>query len=335
MSAQVRSRLRSRGGQGGYALILVLGALAVVTLVAATFAVRVDHLRRQVQSMQEYAQARHKAADAFEAALFHATTRPGGLRGFGIGTELLVADGRPYAMSSGAAVAVTDQRALLPVHPSDPQVLRRLVQGLGATPTEADALVDVLLDYSDTDDLKRLNGAEAREYAQLGLPRPRNEWLVSTRELGRMPLWRDRPEWVERMGLLTSTRVSGYLNPNLAPVPVLRAMLPTATTEQLALFDTLRREGPGFFSGLQAREATGLPLTGDEFLFHTSFEQAYTAWAPGMPTSVHVQVKMTPESPVSPWQILAVHSVPPLGPAPAGTAPAWPRFPLPLAHGGP
>jgi hypothetical protein len=335
VSARRRCTPSGSARQGGYALILVLGAIAVVTVVAANFAVRVDHLRRQVQSLQDYAQARLKAADAFEMALYHVSTRPGGSRGFGLGPELLVADGRPYALGSGAAVAVTDQRGLLSLHPDDPAPLRRLVQGLGASPSEADALVDVLNDYTDTDDLKRLNGAEAREYAQLGLPRPRNEYLVSARELGRMPLWRDRPNWVERMGQITSPRVSGYLNPNLTPLAVLRAVLPTATPEQLALFDTLRQQGPGFESGHQARQATGLPLTGDEFLFHISYEQAYTVWAPGMPTAVHVQVKMTPESPVSPWQIVAVYSVPALGRAPSGGPPSWPRFPLPLAHGGP
>jgi hypothetical protein len=330
----MRSRARrSFGRQGGFALVLVLGALAVVTLVAAYFASRVDHLRRQVQSLQEYAQARLKASDALELALYTVTTRPGGPAGFGLGAELVVADGRFHALGSGALVAVTDQRALVSINESEPQVLRRLVQGLGASPSEADGLVDVLLDYADTDDLKRLNGAEAQAYGQLGLPRPRNDWLISTRELGRMPLWRDRPQWVERMGQLTSTRVSGYLNPNLAPIPVLRAILPAATPEQLALFDRLRKQGPGFESGFQARELTGLPLTGDDFLFHTSFEQSYTVWAPGMPTSVHVLVSMTPESPVAPWQILAVHSAPAPGPQPAGAA--WPRFPTAIAHGSP
>jgi hypothetical protein len=331
-----RARLPRRLGrqaQRGYVLILVLTSLVVVGLVAATFATRVDHLRRHVQSLQDFANARLKATDAFEVALYHATTRPGGPRGFGLGAELVVADGRPYALPSGALVAVTDQRALLSLHNNDPIPLRRLVQGLGASPAEADALVDILLDYADTDSLKRLNGAEAPGYAQLGLIGPRNDWLVSTRELGRMPLWRERPQWVQLMGTLTSPRVSGYLNPSLAPMAVVRAILPGATPEQLDLFDRLRRSGESFVSAAQVREATGLILTGDEFLFHTSYEQAYTAWAPGMPTSLHVQVMMTPESPLAPWQVVAVHTAPAPGNPPAGSG--WPRFPLSLAHGSP
>lgn len=324
---------RGPASQGGYALILVLASLAVVTLVASYFASRVDQLRRQVQSLQTFALGQLQASDALEVALHHVATRPGGPRGFGLGAELVHADGRPYTWDGDALVAVRDQRGLLSVHETDATALRRLVRALGASPAEADALVDVLQDYTDTDDLKRLNGAESQDYARLGLPRPRNAWLVSMRELGRMPLWRDRPEWVQQMGQLASPRVSGYLNPNLAPLPVLRAVLPSATPEQLTLFDTLRRAGAGFEDGVQARQATGLALLGDEFLFHTSYEQAYTAWVPGLPTSLHVQVKMTPESPIAPWQVVAVHGAPPLGPAPPGAK--WPRFPSSLAHGGP
>lgn len=311
--------------QSGYALMLVLGSLALITFVAAHFASRVDALRRQVQSLQDYAHARLKASNALEVALFHVTTRPGGRQGFGLGPELVVADGRPYTMPDGAAVAVTDERGLLSLHVADLRVLQRLVQGLGASASDADALVDVLLDYTDSDNLKRLNGAEAPAYSLLGLPRPRNEWLVSTRELGRMPLWRDQPGRIARMGQLTSTRVSGFLNPNLAPLPVLRSLMPEASPDQLDLFDKLRQARGGFDNGHQAREATGLPLTGEDYLFHTSYEQAYTAWAPGMPTSVYLQVKMTPESPIAPWQVIAVHAAPPLGvQAPAR---AWPRPP--------
>ena len=310
----VQSPRRRAGAERGYVLVMVLAALALITFVAGQFAERVDALRRQAATLQDYANARLMASDALAAMLFHVATEPAGADGFGLPPRKVVADGRPYAWAGGARVAVLDQRALLSLNVVDRAALGRLLEGLGASPLQRDTLVDVLLDYTDTDTLRRLNGAEAPEYERLGLLPPRNDWLGSVRELARMPHWREHPEWLVAMESLTSARRTNILNPNLMPLPVLAARLPAATPEQLALFDTLRKADP-FVSGKAAQQATGLALSSEEFLFHTSDEVAIIAWAPGMPRALLVQLLFTRDDPRGPWQITEIHTVAPPGPA--------------------
>lgn len=312
----------------GFALVLVLAAVALMTFVASQLATRVDSLRGLAGAQQHQAEAERKMSDALALVLFFLSTQPGGPAGFGASAGSgVVADGRPYALPSGARVAVMDQRGLLSLNTFDRQVLGRVLARRVPAPAEQDALIDILLDYQDTDSLRRLNGAEAPEYASLGLPAPRNDWLVSVRELARMPLWRDRPEGMEPYEKLFSARRSGILNPNLMPLELVAALFPWASAEQLALFDSLRRDHP-FVSGKIAQGLSGLPLDSDNFIFYTSDELAIVVWAPGAPRAIQVQVLMRPEGLSGPWQVTESHSVSPE--ALSGEKPT--PFPLPTAN---
>jgi general secretion pathway protein K len=297
--------------QQGFALVWVLGALVLMTLIASQLAVRVESLRGHTQAVQLQIEAERKMSEALSVALYFLLTNPGGPAGFGTGPESsLIVDGRAYALPSGARVAVVDQRGLLSLTAFDRQVMARVIARRVPSPAEQDALIDILLDYQDTDSLRRLNGAEAPEYAALGLPSPRNDWLVSVRELARMPLWRDRPQDVEIYESMFSARRSGFLNPNLMALELVAAFFPWASREQLALFDSLRRDHP-FVSGKIASALSGLPLDSDNFIFHTSDEFAVTVWAPGAPRALRVQVALRAENRVTPWQVVESHAVAP------------------------
>ena len=197
--------------------------------------------------------------------------------------------------------------------------LDRLLLTQGLTADERATLLDVLEDFKDLDSLRRANGAEEPQYRALGLPPPRNEWLHSVRELARMPGWRERPELLAVAPNLMSARRTGPYNPNLAPLPVLQMLLPTASPDQLRLFDTLRRQ-QGVPGAGAVRTLTGLSLDDDRFLSCASLEHAITVWAPGLPRARRVHFVLTPGEPAGPWRIQETYSVPRAAPAAAGNS---------------
>lgn len=289
-------------------LVLVAAGLALLAVVATQLAMRVDGLREQSRSVRAAVTARAKASQAFDVAMHWILTHHAGPAGFGLGAARLMADGRPYRMPDGTIVAVQDQRGLLSLNLVDDAVLGRLLVRAGATATQRDALLDILKDYADTDKLRRLNGAEAAEYAERGLAPPADDWLLSVGELARMPVWRDMPELIGRLSRLVSVRRSADLNPNVMPMVLLREALPLATPEELALFDTLRRAG-GFVDASAAKRATGLSFAQDVFVFHTSNEISVLVWAPGMPRALEYQVTLAPGENLPPWLVNEVRLV--------------------------
>ena len=296
--------------QHGYVLIMVVGALALIAMVAARFAQRIDELRSQTVTLQAQAQQRLAMGNAMSAALYMITTQALGPGGVGppIGEPLLRADDRPYRLPDGGEVQVQDDRGLLPLNAADRTQWRQVLAGLGVGTQEVDAWIDVLQDYQDTDSLKRLSGAEAPDYAALGLLPPRNDWLVSVRELNRLPVWRDRPAVVEAIERIGSTSRFLIYNPNTAPIELLRMLLPAATPEQLELFDALRQRAP-FASAASAQRATGLAMERDDFVFHLGRQLRLTVSAKGAPRGLQYNVTLVPGGSEAPWLISEAHPV--------------------------
>jgi len=301
----VKTRLAQR--QQGYVLVMVMVALALIALVAARFAARIDELRAQSRSMAEMADARVKAASAMSAGLYVIATESLGPAGFGPALKPRVAaDGRSYVMPDGASLSVQDMRGLMPLNAISGTALSRLLLAQEIQRTEADSMIDVLQDYIDIDDLKRLNGAEREDYVRLKLQPPRNDWLLSVRELRLMPVWREHVDVLPAIERLTSESRQSMFNPNTAPRAVLSAMVANATPEQIDLFYKQLRIAP-FIDGLQAKRATGLVMDGDDFVYYLGEQHRVQAWAPGLPQALQYNVMLTPGGLRSPWQITAVH----------------------------
>ena len=296
--------------QRGYVLIMVLGALVLIALVAARFAQRIEELRAQTGSLQTQAQQRLAMGNAMAAALYVVTTQALGPGGVGplYGEPVLVADNRLYRLPDGGEVQVQDDRGLLPLNAAGRPQLSPVLASLGVAPAEVDAWIDVLQDYQDIDSLKRLSGAEAPDYAALGLPPPRNDWLVSVRELNRLPIWKDRPTVVEAMERIGSTSRFLVFNPNTASIELLGMLLPGATPDQLELFDTLRRRSP-FGSGASAQRATGLPMEREDFVFHLGRQLRLTVSARGSARALQYNLSLVPGGSDAPWLISEVHTV--------------------------
>ncbi len=98
-------------------------------------------------------------------------------------TEGWRSDGTVYAWAFGGAevrIAVQDEGGKIDLNAGSDELLRGLFlsaewtdadgEAVGLDDTEADALTDAVRDFADPDDLRRLNGAEDRDYEDAGLP---------------------------------------------------------------------------------------------------------------------------------------------------------------------
>lgn len=298
---------RASRRQGGYVLIFVISALALAAFVATRFALRLEALREQALTMQNYAQARVAVEGGKARALFWLSTRPFGLASAGFADEApLRLDDHTYSMRNGAWIRVQDARGLLSVNvPQRERWLAALI-GAGASFDQASSMIDVLLDYTDTDNLKRLNGAEKPDYAAAGLAPPRNDWILSVDETARMPVWATNPQLRQRLVSWLSVTRNDFFNPNTAPLELLRLLWPKVSPEQWNLFDRLRKTAP-FTDAAAAVSATGIPFPADDsVLFHASNEVRMQMWAPGLPTAVEYTLSIVPTGVYAPWLIQEV-----------------------------
>jgi len=82
-------------------------------------------------------------------------------------------DGTPYKGQIGQGnylVRIMDESGKVDLNTAPEQVLRTLITSLVGEVTDADALVDCILDWRDKDDLHRLKGAESDYYESLPKP---------------------------------------------------------------------------------------------------------------------------------------------------------------------
>lgn len=89
----------------------------------------------------------------------------------------------PFSMGNSVTIQIQDVRGLVNLNYINEQLLLNTLQELGVKKKELRVLVESLQDWIDSDDLKRLNGAEKSYYEYLNKVPPRNNILTSTQEL--------------------------------------------------------------------------------------------------------------------------------------------------------
>jgi len=139
----------------------------------------------------------------------------------------------PIEIDEFTKVEIQDVAGLLSIQFPDKMLLKRTLIRLGAAEETADIFYDSLADWQDSDDLKRLNGAEKGDYL-LG---PRNAPITLKSE-GALVKGMTPHLWSSLSPLLTVPRAS-YFNPMMAPAPILTAFLDSDAHDILQL----RREG--------------------------------------------------------------------------------------------
>ncbi len=149
--------------QSGIALVMVLWLIALMMVVAASFATQSKVESRLAHNAVQALKAKHLAESGFVRAI----------------RELMVTDpaqrwefdGRVYPLESDFAVTrITIRQAsgLVNLNQAPRDVLIKLFALISDEPQEREALADRLADWRDGDDLRRVAGAEDADYRAAG-----------------------------------------------------------------------------------------------------------------------------------------------------------------------
>lgn len=200
----------------GFALLAVLVLLAILSIIASSVVLVTERSVDEMQARIDRAAADVDALSTRETVMFLLSTQRmtvGGLTVDGrvrlpdgsireiapideiegysylaLGNEVTL-DGVRYQGVGTTEFALQDGRGLLNPNWS-PRTVRHGWWGqLGVPGERFDELEDSLADFQDPDQLRRLNGAERREYQRAGLPAPGDRPLVTPIELRAVRGW--------------------------------------------------------------------------------------------------------------------------------------------------
>ena len=226
--------------QQGIALVIVLWILLLITIStgAYTLMARMDQL--EAHTVISSTRARMAAESGINLAVL-------GLRDPDELTRL-IPDGRPYEYQVEDVmieVAVTDERGKVDINYVDEETLLNLLEGNGLEEDQATILAATILDWKDTDEIERANGAELEAYESLGLDAgPGNRPFLMIEEILQvlgMP-W----DLFQKMAPgLTVFSEAGIPDPVYAPLEAL-----------LALPDMTEEDARNFIEDRQSEDAT-------------------------------------------------------------------------------
>jgi general secretion pathway protein K len=144
-----------REDQRGFALVMVIWGLALLSLMAAAFMTEARTELRRAANLRERAQAEALA----EAGIHLAIAR------------LVSEHGSTYPLrwtekigDHSVTIEIADERGRIDVNNAEPELLSGLLRSQGVPETAASALTDAILDFTDPDHDARLNGAEDSSY---------------------------------------------------------------------------------------------------------------------------------------------------------------------------
>lgn len=164
--------------EDGFALLTVLLGMAVLAVLVAAIGMLAGNHSRHAHNLAEAAKAEALA----DGGVHHAIRQVRHL----VKESAWRADGAPMMLrldDGEVETRVSDEAGRIDLNFADEELLRALLIGAGAGEREADALKDAILDWTDQDDLRRLNGAEAAEYRAAHLPAPGNRPFAMVEEL--------------------------------------------------------------------------------------------------------------------------------------------------------
>lgn len=222
--------LTARHLQKGVALIIVLWILLLVTIStgAYTLMARMDQL--EAHTVISSTRARMAAESGLNLAIL-SLRDPDEL-------TRLVPDGRPYMIQVGEVVVeiqVTDERGKVDINSADEETMLQLFKGHGMEEEYAVYLAAAVMDWADTDEIERANGAELSTYesAGLGVGPGNRPFLMIEEVLQVLGMPWDLYTKIEPG--LTVFSESGTPDPAYAPVEALLAM-PDMTEEDALNF---------------------------------------------------------------------------------------------------
>lgn len=301
--------------QSGYVLVLTIAALALLGLVGAFIGQRVSTALRLAATEQDYVRDERLARDAMARFIYLTTTvhrAPTGLGGNEIAIRM---DGRWYDAENGMLVSFQDGRGLINLKTAPRLWKERLLGSYGVPVVKMGSLIDALDDYTDSDSLRRLEGAEADDYIKKGRSPPRNLPLSIKEEIFRVYGWKEEKElwgkdsFIEHVTLDDNTGI----NPATATWRTMVAafgLQPQIAQEFVAQRFKLDAKSAYEFSLAYATRITGeniLDLNGSTLFPSTSTQ--ITIARNGGRRAWRSTITLTPESPAIPWQLLDMREI--------------------------
>lgn len=355
--------MTQRRGEEGFVLVMTILVVMAISLGLAVFTEWVSGATNRAFELRQRVEAEQRIAEARADVLYWFATQLMSPRGVELaalggpastmtlseqervqrllsgtaaiipGQRFLRLDDSLYRNSAGTLIRIQDSRGLMNLNFAEPDDVVRLL-GVFNVPAESRAaLVPKLLDYIDSDDLVRLNGAERLQYAEAGRQPPSNGLLRTPWEARSVLEW-DRFERLWRVdgGLPSSTSATRTvgINVNTAPPQVLEAIgLPAESVANLiARRQVQPLENIGEMSALLGPIAAVDPF---RFLINPTNSFRLTLQAAGTPLKREMVVTLTPQSTRGPWRIDYMIALPSSG-AHAGDQPtATEPFPEPAA----
>ncbi|MGR9013439.1 MAG: general secretion pathway protein GspK [Gammaproteobacteria bacterium] len=241
--------------QKGFALVLVLWVLSLLTIMAGSFALTMRREAAIVTGSSTNAQAMAIAESGLAVAelmLINPDQR-----------QRWHTDGSIYQIDytgSKIRIRLLAETGKVDINSADQALLQELMSYAPVQAEVQNQLVNAILDWRDTDDLVRIEGAEKREYKAAGLTyQPRNKPFQSVEEL-QLVLGMDEHvyQWLE--GLVTVYSGQPKVNLTQAAKEVLQ-VLPELDEGLIEGFIAARRESA--INGLLGRSGTGASIAGN------------------------------------------------------------------------
>jgi len=226
--------------QHGIALVLVLWATTLLTVIAASFAfsMRTDTLLAQNLAAIARAQA---LADAGVQRAFYEMFKPIS------DLQRWKGDGVPHQWEFGGgklSIILLDVSGKIDLNSASDDLLKGLLKSVGLSDEESNILLDAIVDWRDGDDLPRPKGAEVAEYKAAGLKyRPANASFETVNELQRV-LGMTPDLYANLADALTVDSHKAGINAAIAPRKVLLA-LPGANVALVDAYLEARQEALG------------------------------------------------------------------------------------------
>lgn len=229
--------VRRAGLRQGYVFPLVLAAIIVITLVTTIASTQVQLGNARLADMMNRAGTHLAFHSAEQTFLYLALTSPAGFEGLEVGavrdpggdvflpstdpdrSSLVPANGTPvlYGDEEDAPVVLRylDQQVFINLTGIEPVYMEARYDVLGIDRSVHQTIYAQLGDFQDEDDLRRVGGAEADDYAQAGLPP--NRLVTSPLEACVPPALAELEICADegRLLLLTEPRESAHLNVRL------------------------------------------------------------------------------------------------------------------------
>ncbi len=261
--------------QKGFALVLVLGIMLLLTILAAGIAFTVRSELNIAAGFSERLQARYLAHAGFQRALTELALDNPGVDSPVEGWSELRSDEEGWSFDNGQfVVRMSDESGKLNLNTADRDTLVAFFTQLTGDSAQAEEIADAILDWRDEDEEPQLMGAESDYYLTLEQPyRAKNAPFDSPYELLLVRgITRDLFYGSAELGIppLTElvTTYSATLNVDERGLP--RVNINTATQEQLveALGDILTEQEINailrFRDGQQQQRPSTQPPTGQQ-----------------------------------------------------------------------